>query len=302
MSPSAPASRESVLPRWLEIIKACGSRTLGDERCPGGRRCRPEHSRPGSVDFYGMQISRSAPRCGCGAARPHPPPRTVLRVLAHGGREGAVDLWADGRLRVAWNILNRRRPRAIERLTRPTRSLCSRTAALANKRVMLNVKPMEITVPARVLLLGLTVVLSSGCGLCANDEVVRIPSPDTKFEAVVFQRDCGATTGFSTQVSVVTRGASLPNEAGNVFIADTDHGKATSASWGGQPVDLEMVVKTCIEGCHTSGSTNLSQGVGDLCLDRDSSSGESGGGVCIQGPVKRPLARHTPRVFFSALL
>ena len=87
-------------------------------------------------------------------------------------------------------------------------------------------KRLDITVPARVLSLGLTVVLSSSCGRCGNDEVVRVPSPDAKFEAVVFQRDCGATTGFSTQVSVVTKGASLPNEAGNVFIADTDHGKA----------------------------------------------------------------------------
>lgn len=106
---------------------------------------------------------------------------------------------------------------------------------------------MDINVPARVLLLGLTAVLSSGCGLCANDEVVRVPSPDAKFEAVVFQRDCGATTGFSTQVSVVTKGGSLPNEAGNVLIADTDHGKAPSASWGGPPVDLKWSSKRVLK-------------------------------------------------------
>src|SRR5206468_11565957 len=33
------------------------------------------------------------------------------------------------------------------------------------------------------------------CGMCGNDEVVRLRSPDGRLEAVLFQRDCGATTG-----------------------------------------------------------------------------------------------------------
>jgi hypothetical protein len=46
--------------------------------------------------------------------------------------------------------------------------------------------------------------------------------------AVVFERDCGATTDFSTQVSILNANESAPPEAGNVFIADSDHGAVTN--------------------------------------------------------------------------
>jgi hypothetical protein len=68
--------------------------------------------------------------------------------------------------------------------------------------------------------------------------VARVPSPDAKYEAVVFQRDCGATTDFSTQISVLPKGVSLPGAAGNVFIADSNHGAAPRATWGGPEVDV----------------------------------------------------------------
>lgn len=87
-------------------------------------------------------------------------------------------------------------------------------------------------------ILGITLLLSicSGCvDPCGNDEVARVPSPDVKYEAVVFQRDCGATTDFSTQISVLPKGDSLPGAVGNVFIADSSHGAAPRATWGGGP-------------------------------------------------------------------
>ena len=108
---------------------------------------------------------------------------------------------------------------------------------------MKNTKPVGNAVRASVFVSGLVVLLSSGCGLCANEEMLRVPSPDAKLEAVIFQRDCGATTGFSTQVSIVPKGASLPNEGGNVFVADTDHGKTPGTSWGGPPIKLEWSSK-----------------------------------------------------------
>ena len=37
---------------------------------------------------------------------------------------------------------------------------------------------------------------------------------------MVFNRNCGATTGFNTQLSVLAKGEALPSEAGNTFIAD----------------------------------------------------------------------------------
>ena len=40
----------------------------------------------------------------------------------------------------------------------------------------------------------------------------------------MFERDCGATTGFSTQVSILNPGEALPPEGGNVFVGDHDEG------------------------------------------------------------------------------
>ena len=64
------------------------------------------------------------------------------------------------------------------------------------------------------------------------------PSPDGKYKAVLFVRDCGATTGFSTQVSLLRSNAQLKNGSGNLFIADTDHGKIPSGQKGGPEVRI----------------------------------------------------------------
>ncbi len=55
--------------------------------------------------------------------------------------------------------------------------------------------------------------------MCSNEVFRQVDSPDKKHKAVVFQRDCGATTGFSTQITVHKLNEYLENEAGNVLIA-----------------------------------------------------------------------------------
>jgi len=55
--------------------------------------------------------------------------------------------------------------------------------------------------------------------LCANTMTQRASSPDGRYDAVVFTRDCGATTDYSTQVTLLSRGAHLPDRAGIVFIS-----------------------------------------------------------------------------------
>jgi hypothetical protein len=53
---------------------------------------------------------------------------------------------------------------------------------------------------------GIAVIFGSGC---ANEVLSQTVSPDAKMKAVVFQRDCGATTGFSTQVSIIQNSSLL---------------------------------------------------------------------------------------------
>lgn len=61
----------------------------------------------------------------------------------------------------------------------------------------------------------------SGCGsACENEVVSEVTSPSGKFKAVMFERGCGATTGFNTQVSIIDADESVPDDAGNAIILD----------------------------------------------------------------------------------
>ncbi|HET7832013.1 MAG TPA: hypothetical protein VFK88_03520 [Gallionella sp.] len=58
-----------------------------------------------------------------------------------------------------------------------------------------------------------------GCGgLCETDITQTVFSPSGTLKAVVFSRDCGATTGFNTQVSILRANESLSDEGGNTLI------------------------------------------------------------------------------------
>jgi hypothetical protein len=61
------------------------------------------------------------------------------------------------------------------------------------------------------------------------------------FSAIV-----GATTDFSTQVSVLTKDRT-PTDGGNVFVVDSDHGKAPAAPRGGPNVVVQWLDKRTLE-------------------------------------------------------
>ena len=58
--------------------------------------------------------------------------------------------------------------------------------------------------------------------LCGNDIKQRIPSPNGENIAYIFDRSCGATTGFSPQLSILYKGDELENESGNTFRSEKD--------------------------------------------------------------------------------
>ncbi len=61
------------------------------------------------------------------------------------------------------------------------------------------------------------------CGLsstCDNEIVKEIYSPDKKYKAILFKRDCGATTGTSSQLSILKADEELENKGGNTFVID----------------------------------------------------------------------------------
>lgn len=75
---------------------------------------------------------------------------------------------------------------------------------------------------------------------CGNTIVSQVLSPDGRHKAALFQRDCGVTTGFSTQVSILNAGEPLSG-TGNAFRADDDHGAARAGEWGGPWAEIRWL-------------------------------------------------------------
>ena len=93
----------------------------------------------------------------------------------------------------------------------------------------------------RIEFLAAGLIALSGCSDgCANNIVASAEAPDGLHTAVIFQRDCGATSGFSTQVSLVGPGGE-PSGVGNTFRADDYHGEAATGDWGGPWVELRWL-------------------------------------------------------------
>ena len=84
-------------------------------------------------------------------------------------------------------------------------------------------------------------VFSTGCaGTCENTAIQTATAPNGQRTAVLFERNCGATTDFTTQVSVVAAGTEASGK-GNVFVADGgDH----AAPWGGPWAEISWISPT----------------------------------------------------------
>lgn len=84
-------------------------------------------------------------------------------------------------------------------------------------------------------------LMITGCSVtCENSVAARATSPDGQHDAVIFQRDCGATTGYSTQISIIDQG-SPPTGSGNAFVADDNHGVAAVGEWQGPFAAIKWV-------------------------------------------------------------
>ena len=93
----------------------------------------------------------------------------------------------------------------------------------------------------RLLLLAALPTLIGGCSdACSNTLVSSSTAPDGQHRAALFQRNCGATTGFSTQISLATSDEEQTG-AGNAFRADDDHGAARVGAWGGPWAEVKWL-------------------------------------------------------------
>ena len=90
-----------------------------------------------------------------------------------------------------------------------------------------------LLVLGRYALLLLTLISN---GTYTNDHLVESVSPDRQLKAVTFYRHCPDTPG-TTEVSIILRDATLPNEPGNIYRSDSD--PALTIRWL-DPKNLEI--------------------------------------------------------------
>lgn len=80
--------------------------------------------------------------------------------------------------------------------------------------------------------------------ICKNSIISEIVSPSKDLKAVIFVRDCGATTGFVTHLSIIKSDEKTLDGVGNTFIADTDHGRAPESAAGGPAIEISCTNQT----------------------------------------------------------
>ena|SRR6201996_4306941 len=92
-----------------------------------------------------------------------------------------------------------------------------------------------------VLLIAVGMVMI-GCGLCSKDLVQNSRSPDGVLQATWYTKNCGATTDFSTVVSVHRPDSSFTDDSDIVFVAK---GKQTIKLTWAAPHQLAVECASC---------------------------------------------------------
>ena len=101
---------------------------------------------------------------------------------------------------------------------------------------------MKIVLRFTIIML-LISVMFSGCSndLCSNTELQRVASPNGEYAAVIFARNCGATTKEAFHVSIMKPDEKLGYSTGNVY---TSYNRV-SLDWN---VDHAMTINGSAEG------------------------------------------------------
>ena len=95
-----------------------------------------------------------------------------------------------------------------------------------------NRKRNQVRFAHATLILG--ALFAAGCSdLCGNEQLTQHESPSGDLKVIVFQRGCGATTGYSVQGSIIKTNEELENESGNLFVVGEDALGRPSIDWVG---------------------------------------------------------------------
>ena len=93
-------------------------------------------------------------------------------------------------------------------------------------------------IPMKTALVLTAAIAGAGCSqVCQDAPHQSIRSLDGDERAILFGRNCGATTSYTTQVSIVPADEGISGK-GNVFIADEG---AKAAAWGGPWAEVKWL-------------------------------------------------------------
>ena len=106
-------------------------------------------------------------------------------------------------------------------------------------------RPKEASLVVVVLLSTMLLGVSTDYGQssCRDNPLNDVSSPDGRHTAVVIGRTCGKAAGFSTKVSIFTRGKTESHFVGNALIVDINPGDfpAPSGPGGGPVVEVQWI-------------------------------------------------------------
>ena len=95
---------------------------------------------------------------------------------------------------------------------------------------------LAVSIAAVVFLVtGAAWVMKTGGGMCGNEAVKETLSPSGRWKVDIYERSCGATTPYVTNVRVLKANEKLGDDAGNVAVP----ARAWSIEWTS---DQEVVV------------------------------------------------------------
>jgi hypothetical protein len=79
--------------------------------------------------------------------------------------------------------------------------------------------------------------------MCGNKLIAQSLSGDKDYKAVMFQRDCGATTGFSTQFSILGANKELENVNCNILTEMTTQLKTSFQYLGKTQINYRQTTR-----------------------------------------------------------
>ena len=91
-----------------------------------------------------------------------------------------------------------------------------------------------------VLLIGLVGLYCFISNDMVNNNEIKRNNSTGKYTAVLFERDAGATTDFSYQISIINRNNSVGKNAGNIFICEYEN-------WEQSNIDIIWKSNTLIQ-------------------------------------------------------